>query len=199
MKNDYAKLIKYLRVKGNIPQELLAKKIGFSKSNLSRLENNKQDFIVSDLESALNYLGCEIKVIDKDGLDMMKKMKDELKMKEVKIVDNGYTKDFTDKEGNVIMVEFNLLGGSLVIPKDMFDTARYLSTKEYEFYEERYSDEDGYGEFYEKYESVSDALWDVLGRDTVDSNTIVFTDLARKVFKDSTLNEMQELYIELSK
>ena len=48
MENNYSKLIKYLRVQEGIPQELLAKKIGVSKSNLSRLENNKQNLIVND-------------------------------------------------------------------------------------------------------------------------------------------------------
>ena len=60
--------------------------------------------------------------------------------------------------------------------------------------------QDGYGEFYEKYEeNPLDELWDVLGKDTVDSNIIEFTNLAKTIFKDDTLKEMQELYMELSK
>lgn len=199
MKNNYSKLIKYLRLKEDIPQELLAKKIGVSRSNISRIENNKQNLIVNDLESALNYLRCKIKIINEDGLDIMKKMKKELAKKEVKLVDSGYTKDFKDKDGNVVMVEFNLLGGNIVIAKDMFDTTRYLSTKEYEFYEKKYSDEEGYGEFYEKYElSSDDYLWEVLGKDTVDGDIIQFNSLARTIFEEDVLKEMQELYIDLS-
>lgn len=200
MKNNYSKLIKYLRVKENIPQELLGKKLGVSKSNVSRLENSKQNLVVDDLELALKYLGCKIKIINKDGVDMMVKMNNELKIREMKLVDNGYAKDFVDKKGNTIMVEFNLLGGNIVIAKDMFDKNRYLSMKEYESYQEKYSDEEGYGEFYENYElSVKDDLWDVLGQDTIDSDNLEFNDLARLVFENSILDEIQELFIELSK
>lgn len=73
MKNDYPSLIRYLRLKENVSQELLSRKLGISKSNLSRIENKKQNLIVDDLEKAVNYLGSEIKIINKKGEDVMKK------------------------------------------------------------------------------------------------------------------------------
>lgn len=67
MKNNYTSLIRYLRLEQSVSQGLLAKKLGTTKSNISRIENKKQNLIVDDLEKALNYLGAEIKIIDKKG------------------------------------------------------------------------------------------------------------------------------------
>lgn len=200
MSSDYAKLIKYARLKENVSQELLAKKLGTTKSNISRIENNKQNLIVDDLERALNYLGLKIKIVDEKGEDMMKKMENELLKKELKLTDVGYSKDFVGKEGNTIRVEFNLLGGNILVAKDMFNKERYLSTEEYEQYEENYSDEEGYGEFYELYiEDFANDMWDIIGSDTRESNDIIISDKAKSLFDESTLKEIQEMYIELDK
>ena len=200
MKNDYASLIRYLRLKESVSQELLAKKLGTTKSNISRLENGKQNLIIDDLEKALNYLGVSIKIINKKGEDVMIKMNNELVKKELKLTDVGYSKDFTDKNNNLIMVEFNLLEGNILIAKDMFNNERYLSTKEYDFYEQEYSDEEGYGRFYETYiEDFANNMWDIVGQVTIGSNSIVISDKGREIFNENTLNIMQELFIELDK
>lgn len=200
MKNDYTSLIRYLRLEQSVSQELLAKKLGTTKSNISRIENKKQNLIVDDLEKALNYLGAKIKIIDKKGEDIMMKMNSKLIKKELKLTDVGYSKDFADKKGNSIMVEFNLLGGNILIAKDMFDKEKYLSTKEYDSYEEKYSDEEGYGKFYETYiEDFANNMWDIIGQDTIENNSIVISDKGREVFDENTLKVIQELFIELNK
>lgn len=200
MKNDYTSLIRYLRLEQSVSQELLAKKLGTTKSNISRIENKKQNLIVDDLEKALNYLGAKIKIIDKKGEDIMMKMNSKLIKKELKLTDVGYSKDFADKKGNSIMVEFNLLGGNILIAKDMFDKEKYLSTKEYDSYEEKYSDEEGYGKFYETYiEDFANNMWDIIGQDTIENNSIVISDKGREVFDENTLKVIQELFVELNK
>lgn len=200
MKNDYQSLIRYLRLKEGVSQELLSKKLGTTKSNLSRIENKKQNLIVDDLEKALNYLGAEIQVINKKGEDVMKKMKSELLKKEMRLTDVGYSKDFTDKNGNTIMVEFNLLSGNILVAKDMFDKEKYLSIKEYDLYEDKYTNEQGYGVFFETYiDDCDDNMWDVVGEHVVENNLIIISDKGRELFEDSTLKEIQEIFIELDK
>lgn len=198
MKNDYQSLVRYLRLKEGVSQELLSKKIGLDKSNLSRFENKKQNFIIDDLEIALNYLGCEIKITNKKGEDVMKKMKNEILINEMVLTEVGYAKDFADKNGNAIRVEFNLLGGNVLVAKDKFNEKRYISMKEYDLYREKYSDEDGYGEFYELYVESGEML-DVIGKDTRESNLLIISDKGLELFDDDTLKKIQELFIELSK
>lgn len=198
MKNDYPSLIRYLRLKEDVSQELLSRKLGVSKSNLSRIENKKQNLIVDDLEKAVNYLGSEIKIINKNGENVMKKMESELLRNEMRLTESGYSKDFIDKNGNTIMVEFNLLGGNVLVAKDKLNEERYLSMNEYDLYREKYSDEDGYGEFYELYVESGDML-DVIGQDTRESNLLIISDKGYELFEADTLKKIQEIFIELSK
>lgn len=198
MKNDYPSLIRYLRLKEGVSQELLSRKLGISKSNLSRIENKKQNLIVDDLEKAVNYLGSEIKIINKKGENVMKKMESELLRNEMRLTESGYSKDFIDKNGNTIMIEFNLLGGNVLVAKDKLNEERYLSMNEYDLYREKYSDEDGYGEFYELYVESGDML-DVIGQDTRESNLLIISDKGYELFEDDTLKKIQEIFIELSK
>lgn len=125
--------------------------------------------------------------------------KEKLLKKGLKLTDVGYSKDFTDKNGNSIMVEFNLLGGNILIVKDMFDKEKYLSTKEYDSYEEKYSDEEGYGKFYKIYiEDFANNIWDIIGQDAIESNSIVISDKGREAFDENTLKVIQELFIKLN-
>lgn len=125
-------------------------------------------------------------------------MENELLKGEMRLTESGYSKDFVDKNGNTMMVEFNLLGGNVLVAKDKLNEERYLSMNEYDLYREKYSDEDGYGEFYELYVESGDML-DMIGQDTRESNLLIISDKGYELFENDTLKKIQEIFIELSK
>lgn len=114
--------------------------------------------------------------------------------KELRISDVGYEKDFVDKNGNLIMLEFNLLDGYILIVKDFLDTKKYLSTEEFDSYQEKYSDEEGYGQFYEEY-LESGEMWDVIAQE-IDKNVLI-CEKAYELFDDSTIARIQGIYLGL--
>lgn len=52
---DFCNLIKFLRVKNEIKQDVLSKKIGISSSHLSLIERNKRTLNIKDLLSSLKF------------------------------------------------------------------------------------------------------------------------------------------------
>ena len=74
MKNNLYSLIIYLRVNQDEKLEYLAKKLGISKSHMSLLERDLKKLYLDDFVNALKYLGCKIKIFNKDGEDCMMKM-----------------------------------------------------------------------------------------------------------------------------
>ena len=186
MKNDYASLIRFLRLKNSVSQELLAKKIGTTKSNISRLENRKQNFIIDDLEASLNYLGYDIKIINKNGEDIMKEMNKELNG--LGLSDMGYFAHFNGLNQNNIRVEFNLLDLCVMVNKDI-DSEKYVSDERFEEIRLNLTDEDGYGDEYDEYLESSVEL--VL---KVEDDKIVLLDNANNTFSEHVLKKIIDTF-----
>lgn len=202
MKKDYASLIRYLRCKENISQELLSKKLGISKSNLSRIENKAQSLIVDDLENAVNYMGSKIIIVNKEGEDVMKKMENEILKNELVLEEVGYSKDFTDINGEKIMVLFNTIDCIVMLPKDMKTKDEYISTNKYNYYQENFNGDDGYGEFYQEY-VLESYLWDTIIEMDIDivkkQFTVKTNDMINNIFDKKTTKEIEELFVKLVK
>lgn len=185
MNKDFASLIKFLRVKDSIPQELLAKKINLSKSHLSMIERSIRPLRVDDFENALNYLGAEI-IITKDGEDCMEQMRKE----GFGLTDVGYCKEYRDIKGNPVRVELcTLTNLNAVVAKDFKNLNEYLSKQKYDEYEEIYSNEQGYGEFYEEY-IEGDRYWEVILKCGYKED-VVINENAYKIFDENIINEIK--------
>lgn len=195
MNNKLGYLIRYLRIKEGIKLEHLAKKLGISKSYLSQLETNKKKLSVDDLLSSIKYLGAEFKIM-KNGEDIMKKMNNnKLFENGFNLTDSGYSKDYKDITGNDIRVEFcNLCTCTVVIAKDFKDTSRYLSSKQYNEYEITYSNNEGYGFFYEEYIEGFE-YWDVIL--DYKQEEVIIEDLAFEVFDKDTVEVIKNDFLNI--
>lgn len=189
MKTNFSKILKYLRVNEGITQELLSKKMGMSKSHLSLIESEKRKLSTNDFEKALNYLNSEIKII-KNGEDYMKKInKDELMKKGFKLTDGGYYKAYKSKQDKLIRVTFSELDLKVFVDRDMNNKNEFLSSKEYEYYENKYSDEEGYGKFYELY--ILNGDYSEMIIEYSDEKKVLIGNIGTQIFDDNTLKEIK--------
>lgn len=193
MSEELYSLIRYLRIKEGVTQELLAKKLGISKSHLSLIERNKRSLYVDDFKKALNYLGGKILIL-KNGDDCMKKMNSELAKKELNLTDCGYSRDYMSKTDEAIRVEFDTFTGKVVVAKDMLDTSKYLSEEKHSLYEMKYDENnDGYGRFFREYYDSFDGHWQLLIK-LNDNNELITFDLLSELFDEDTINNIENTF-----
>lgn len=193
MKNSYNNLMKYMRVKEEIKLEVLANKMFLSKSQWSLLENAKRKLSLDDFVNAMNYLGCEIKIL-KDGKDCMEMMKNELLKNGLNLTDVGYCKDYPNKNGELIRVEYETLNDRVVIAKDMLDKTKYLSTEKHDYYELNYNGDDGYGRFYQEYYDICDDNWEKIIDVDLDTLKITVLDKLYELFNEDVAKEIIETH-----
>lgn len=198
MKNNICSIIRYLRLKEGIKLEHLAMKLGISKSHMSLIERGKRKLSLDDFENALNCFGCEIKIL-KNGEDCMKKMNNEVIKKELNLTDCGYSKDYINKDGEPIRVEFDTYTGKVVVAKDMLDTTKYLSEEKHSLYEEKYDENnDGYGLFFREYYDSFDGHWEILMKIKDDSNELIIFDKVYELFDEKTVDNIRNTHTSLN-
>lgn len=121
-------------------------------------------------------------------------MKKELTKKDLFLTECGYCKDFKSVEGNNIKVEFDTLDGKVIVFEDMLNEGNYISMETYNKYDELYTDDEGYGEFYEKYYESSEYIKPIFNMNT---NQLKANSLANKIFDNETLEIIKNTALNL--